>query len=49
MLCAQPKLDGMRALGYSDKFISRKGKEILNMDHILEELAKMKAKCTIGW
>jgi DNA ligase-1 len=39
---AQPKLDGMRALGYSDKFISRKGKEILNMDHILEELAKMK-------
>ena len=39
---AQPKLDGMRALGYTDKLISRKGKEILNMDHILEELAKMK-------
>jgi len=39
---AQPKLDGMRALGYSDKFISRKGKEILNMDHILEDLAKIK-------
>ena len=39
---AQPKLDGMRALGYTDKFISRKGKEILNMDHILEELAKIK-------
>ena len=38
----QPKLDGMRALGYSDKFISRKGKEILNMDHILEELDKVK-------
>jgi len=37
---AQPKLDGMRALGYTDKFISRKGKEILNMDHILEELNK---------
>ena len=38
----QPKLDGMRALGYSDKLISRKGKEILNMDHILEELSQMK-------
>ena len=38
----QPKLDGMRALGYSDKFISRKGKEILTMDHILEELDKVK-------
>ena len=39
---AQPKLDGMRALGYNDKFISRKGKEILNMDHILEELSQIK-------
>ena len=39
---AQPKLDGMRALGYTDKFISRKGKEILNMDHILEELSRVK-------
>ena len=38
---AQPKLDGMRALGYSDKFVSRKGKEILNMDHILKELATL--------
>jgi len=38
----QPKLDGMRALGYTNKFISRKGKEILNMDHILEELNKLK-------
>ena len=37
----QPKLDGMRALGYSDKLISRKGKEILNMDHILEELSRL--------
>jgi len=37
---AQPKLDGMRALGYTDKFVSRKGKAILNMDHILEELNK---------
>ena len=43
----QPKLDGMRALGYSDKLISRKGKEILNMDHILEELAKMNLKAPL--
>jgi len=43
----QPKLDGMRALGYSDKLISRKGKEILNMDHILEELAKVKLKAPL--
>ena len=43
---AQPKLDGMRALGYSDDsfygFISRKGKEIYNMDHIAKELSQIK-------
>ena len=31
---AQPKLDGMRALGHGDKFVSRKGKDIDTINHI---------------
>ena len=35
---AQPKLDGMRALWVDGKLISRKGKVIENMNHIVEAL-----------
>jgi len=34
----QPKLDGMRALGRPDGFMSRAGKVITTVDHILPEL-----------
>ncbi len=39
---AQPKLDGMRALGNFEKIISRKGKDITTMNHIQESLEDAK-------
>lgn len=38
---AQPKLDGMRALGSGLKIISRKGKDIDTVDHIQQELTAL--------
>ncbi len=37
----QPKLDGMRALGFEDKLLSRKGKEIDTVTHILDEIKSL--------
>lgn len=40
--CAiQPKLDGVRCLGFSDKLESRKGKPFLVLDHIQKEVTEI--------
>lgn len=47
----QPKLDGMRCLAHINKgivkLVSRDGKEIQNMQHIIDELSKSKVNITL--